>query len=192
MEDYFNSLNTIQKFYLICAAVGGISFLLRTIMMFMAGDTDMDTDMDGDISTEHHSSDTSFKLLSVQGLTAFFMMFGLVSLALSTESHFSDMLAMPVGVMAGLFTVWVIGKIFVSMKKLHSEGTLKIENAVGEEGIVYLNIRENGTGQAQIAIQGQLKIFDAVSSDNTPMKTGERIVVEKIIRGNVLVVKRVN
>jgi len=118
------------------------------------------------------------------------MMFGLVGLALS-QARLHPLLTVLGGVGAGVFTVWIVSLIFKGMKKLQVDGTLWIENAIGQEGIVYLTIPAKGSGQVSVTVQGGLKEFDAISVDNTEIVTGERIRVVRIASGNTLVVEPV-
>jgi membrane protein implicated in regulation of membrane protease activity len=43
----------------------------------------------------------------------------------------------------------------------------------------------------QITVQDSLRELTAVSQDKTEIKTGERVVVEDVTGGNILVVKKV-
>jgi membrane protein implicated in regulation of membrane protease activity len=203
MAGFFGSLIAIEKVFLISAVLGGFLFIGRMILMFIGGhhgDGDAGGDGgfdahsaghgDGDIDTDHGDSDSSFKFISMQGLTAFFMMFGLVGLALSRQSKLPEVWAIFGAVVAGLFCVWVIGKIMTSMIHLQSEGTLDIKNAVGNEGLVYLTIPADGQGVVQISVQDTLRELSAISQDKVQIKTGQRIVVNNVI-GNLLVVKQV-
>lgn len=189
MTDYLASLTSMEKFYAACALFGGLLFLLRTILMFLGHD---DADhAGGDVSDAAGDADASFKLLSLQSLTAFFMMFGLVALALSKQVGAGMVWAVLGGLAAGLFTVWLIGRIFVGMKKLQADGTLRIENAVGQEGTVYLPVGPGKGGQVRVAVQGQLRVFEAATDGADELKTGERIRVARVTGGNVLIVEKI-
>jgi membrane protein implicated in regulation of membrane protease activity len=190
MEAFYSSLSPVQKVFLFCALVGGIIFVLRMILMVIGlGDHDVH---DGGLDhvDGHGDSDVSFKLFSLHGLTCFFMMFGLVGLGLSRQFWVPDVIAAAIGTIAGLFTFWVIAKLFSSMTKLQSDGTLKLSNAIGQQGKVYLTIPADGTGQVQVAFQGRLMIYDAISANKEEIKTGDQIVVIDIAGGNILVVER--
>jgi hypothetical protein len=164
-------------------------------MLFVGGDTgdnptDATFDTGGDIAAgDHVDADISFKLLSVQGLTSFFMMFGLVGLAL-LKAGLPVFVTVLGGMLAGLVTVAITGLIFTQMKRLQTEGTINIQNTVGTEGSVYLTIPKNGTGQVQIIAQGSLKIFDAISNNKSVIATGEKIHVVGVAGGNTLVVEK--
>ena len=81
-------LTWIEIIYWASTIIGGTLFILRVIMMFIGGSTgddgiDSALESGADLSAgDHVEADVSFKLMSVQGLTSFFMMFGLVGLAL--------------------------------------------------------------------------------------------------------------
>jgi membrane protein implicated in regulation of membrane protease activity len=198
----------IEIIYWAATIIGGTLFILRVIMMLIGGgfgdgdvdvphdlphdiphDVHLEGDIHADVSGDHPSANISFKLLSVQGLTSFFMMFGLVGLALLKSN-----LPVPVTVigatLAGLVTVAITGLIFSQMNRLQSEGTINIQNTVGTEGNVYLTIPQNGTGQVQVIVQGSLKIFDAVSKDKKKIATGERVQIAGVASGNTLIVEK--
>ncbi len=188
LASYFLGLNALQKIFLASAVLGGTLFVIRILFMLFGGDTDSDIDMDGDTDISHGDTDSSFRILSLQGLTSFFMMFGLVGLALS---ELSGIMAIFGGLIAGTFTVWLIGKIFVGMKRLQSDGTIHMTSAIGEEGTVYLTIPAEGTGKIQLSIQERLKVMNAVSFNKEEIKTGERVTVVNVIRGNIMVVEKI-
>ncbi len=182
----------LEFFFLICALIGGGLFLARLIIQLFGGST-----ADGDIELEvghsdvaHTDVDASFKLLTLQGLTAFFMMFGLVGFAMLRESRTNGGLALASAIAAGVGTVWLIGKIFSSVKKLQSSGTLDNAGAIGEQGSVYLTIRANGGGKVQITLKGRPREFEAVSKDGVEIKTGVGIRVVGV-NNSVLVVEKI-
>lgn len=200
-------LSRIEIIYWASTIIGGTLFLLRTIMMLVGGglggedfDTDFDGDLDVDVSMDFDhaidhagtssDSDFSFKMLSMQGLTAFFMMFGLVGLALVNAKVLTG-LTIVGGIFAGLFAVWLISMVFAQMKRLQSDGTINIKNAVGETASVYLTIPAVGSGQVQVIVQGTLKIFDAVSTEGAEFKTGSKVRVVRVIDHHTLEVEAI-
>ena len=97
-------------------------------------------------------------------------------------------LVLAAATLAGLGTIWVLAKIFTFMKGLQSTDELNLDEAVGNEGVVYLTIPAEGTGKVRVTVRGSLKVFNAVSEDKKEIKTNERILVVRIVSGNVLVV----
>ena len=193
-----NGLTWIEIIYWASTIIGGTLFILRVAMLLLgltdgavdsAPDMDVSGDFDSDLSVDHADADISFKLLSLQGLTSFFMMFGLVGLAL-LKANLPILLTVFGGTIAGLITVVITGLVFSQMKRLQTEGTINIQNTIGTEGSVYLTIPKNGTGQVQIIVQGSLKIFDAISKKKNVIATGEKIQVVGVASGNTLVVEK--
>jgi len=188
-------LPLLEIVYWIFAIIGGTLFILRTLMMFIGGgfsDDALDVALESnDNAADSHNADgdASFKLLSLQGLTAFFMMFGLVGLAL-LNANLPSLLSIVGGTVAGLITFAALSFIFSKMQLLQSEGTIHLKNSIGAEGNVYLRIPKSGTGQVQIVTQGALKVFDATSNSKQELVTGDKIRVVGI-DGNTVVVEKI-
>ena len=125
----------------------------------------------------------------MQGLTAFFMMFGLVGLAL-LRANLAVILTVAGATAAGMFTVWVITMIFSQMGRLQSEGTLNVQNAIGEIGSVYLAVPAQGSGQVRVTVQGALRLLDAVSHDGTKIETGAKVRVTGVVDSHTLIVEK--
>jgi hypothetical protein len=189
-----------------CAILGAALFVLR-LALFLVGHhadagTGLDHDFDAHFDVDHdldaaagadaavHDSEASFRLLSFQGVTAFFMMFGLVGLSLRKEAMQSEAVAVLGGLVVGAFAFWLMGKIMVFMRSLQSSGTLRMANAIGQEGTVYLTIPAGGVGKVQVVVQGRLMVFNAVTDGGKKLQTGDRITVKEVAPDNMLVVNK--
>lgn len=204
MFDAWN-FRPIEIFYLSCAVIGGILFLIRIFLYIIGGagaDTDIDVDMNGDFHADlsnpgdhpgdaHHGAEAGFKLVSVQGVTGFFLMFGLIGLAMA-RGGIHDLWTIAGGAGAGFITMLAIAWAMLSMQKLQSSGTLKMENAIGREGKVYLTIPADGTGKVSVAVQGSLREFEAVAADKTAISTGTPVRVVRLSGSRILVVERID
>jgi membrane protein implicated in regulation of membrane protease activity len=213
MNSYMASLSILEKIYLMCAVFGGGFFVLRTILMLAGiGDTDSDVDT-ADMDTadmdhgdhfddqdhgdrlddidhgDHGHGDSGLKLLTIQGLTAFLMMFGLTGFAVSRSSLLGSVFTISIGFVVGIFAMWLVAKGFALMKSLQSSGTMRIYDAIGEEGTVYLTIPAEGIGKIQVTISGRLTVMNAVSQDKIELKTGKRVRVSEISSSGMLAVR---
>jgi hypothetical protein len=181
---------TLHQFFLYCAIGGGALFLVQVALSLLGGlghgDVDADLDLGGG---QHGSPDTAFKLLSLQGLSAFFGMFGLVGLAMHDESRMGVLPSLAGAFVGGSLTTWVIARIFRAATKLEGSGTLKLDRAVGAHGTVYLRIAPNKPGKLTLSIDGRLVQLDAVSTVDT-YETGSEVRVEAVLPdGSVRVIK---
>jgi membrane protein implicated in regulation of membrane protease activity len=190
MVNAFANLNGFEIFFLLCAIVGGFFVLVKLIMQFIGADAEIDTDLDAGIDAQHVDSDIGFKVLSMHSLTSFLMMFGLVGLALYRQSQVGIFLSTLGASVAGLASVWVIGRIFASVGRLQSSGTLATASAVGSTGTVYLGIPQGGTGRVCINFRGRLREFDASAADGEAIATGTPVRVVRV-DASVLIVEKI-
>jgi len=188
----FSDNNRLEKFFLGCAVIGGFFVLVKLVLQFVGGDAGTDVGVDGGIGSDtgHADSDGGFRALSLHGLSAFFMMFGLVGIALYRQSQVGVVTSIVGAVAAGLASVWFIGKIFQGAARLQSSGTLHVADAVGCTGTVYLTIPERGTGRVSLNFKNHLREFDASEKNGAEVATGTLVRVVRV-NATVLVVERV-
>jgi membrane protein implicated in regulation of membrane protease activity len=207
MFSWFTELSLVEKIFAFCAAIGGLLFLIRLGMLLLGlGDHDSDVDVHPDIdgslgdhvdagveaSGEADASDFGFKILTFQGLTAFFMMFGLVGLAVMRGGvgGWRMTWALAGGIFAGLLAVWLISWVFVFFKRMQHSGTMDLRNAIGQTGKVYLTIPQGGIGKVQVEFQGRLSVLDAVSEGGVEIRSDQAVKVANV-NGGTLVVRKV-
>ncbi len=193
--DWFSALTVLQKTFAICAGVGGLLFAVRLVLMFAGADTGDGGEVDldaGDDDLDGHDgsdSDVAFKLLSFQGFTVFFMMFGLVGLAMSLDSGYGPLHSVSVATAAGLGTTWLLGKLFEAFNRVQHSGTINLRRAIGQQGTVYLTIPADAPGKVRLVVQGRLKVVDALSEGKTPIPTDTPVRVTGLVNENVFVVR---
>ncbi len=199
MPNFIDQMSGLEVMFVTCAAVGTVLFVVRSAMM-LSGIGGHEGDADADVSGTdiHHGhvgdhnaaeSDLSFKALSLQGITAFFMMFGLVGWALVRQGNVAPVHSIAGGSAAGLVTIWVMKKIFQMAGCLQRSGTMNLQNAVGQEGNVYLTIRPGQVGKLEIAVQGRLAVLNATTEGAEEIKTGQRARVIGV-NADMLVVEK--
>jgi membrane protein implicated in regulation of membrane protease activity len=190
MQEAFVNPTGIEKIFLACAVFGTLLFVVKFVLQLVGGHGGGDVGIDvGNADVVHADADVSFKLLSLQGLTAFFVMFGLVGFALARGSGAHEGVSFAGAFAAGLATTWLIGKIFSFTMRLQSSGTLDNSRAVLEAGTVYLTIPAAGVGKVQVTIAGRLREFEAVCSSGEELKTGTPVRVLQV-NGSTLVVEK--
>lgn len=177
----------LDSLFVISAIVGGGAFAIRTILMLLGAghDGDLGVDSSGGV---HSDSDLGTRLLSIQGIAAFLMMFGLVGLALTRETGVGHLPAIALSFAAGIAAMWVVARVMTLMLRLQSSGTLDLAHAVGEQGTVYLTVRPGSGGQVQVAIRGRLGTYEAQTDGLQEIPTGRAVLVVAV-RANQLVVE---
>lgn len=206
-EGPFSGLDSL---FLVCAIIGGVLFLVRMAMQLFGGhsaDGDLHADGDLDIGdldhgdvdhvdfdaaeVDHGHFVADVKLLTLQGIMAFLVMFGLVGLALSRQSGFGGFFSILGAMLVGVATMWAIAKIFSLATKLQSSGTVDNTAAIGQEGKVYLSIPADGVGKIHLSVQSRFREYEAVSHSEVPIETGERVRVVAVKDGRIMVVEQI-
>lgn len=177
MIEWFASHSSVEQLFLLSGIAGGIILAFRLILM-IAG-----LDNHGDL---HLDSDAGFQALTIQGISSFLTMFGAVGYVLLHGGAVGTLLALVGAVGAGVFSMWIIHKIFRGMLRLQSSGTVSLFAAVGSEGTVYLTVSKDG-GRVQINFANRLREFEAISADGSTIPTGTPIRVQSVT-ANTLVV----
>ncbi|MBT5391053.1 MAG: NfeD family protein [Euryarchaeota archaeon] len=178
----------IDILFAVMALIGTFLFLIYFVLILIGGVADGALEFAGFETDFDMGAEGIFHMLTIQGILSFIMMFGIAGLAV-TQSDGSDLLAIFVAIVSGLFSMYIIGKVFQVMKSLEVDSTVKHSLAVGAQGKVYMDIRAGETGQVQVEFQNAMRTCDAVLEDESmSLKTGKFVEVVKAI-GETLVVK---
>jgi len=183
--------------FVICALIGGTVLLFQFVLTLIGlggealdvdmpddidvdMDVDFDADMDGDAAVDHGSSPI-FGVLSFRTVVAALTFFGLGGLAANSTGAATHWVLV-VAVAAGLLAMYVVYWLMRGLYRLTSEGTAKIQRAVGRHATVYLRIpgHESGTGKIQVNLQNRTMEYLAMTSGDE-LPTGAKVVVVDVI-----------
>ncbi|MBP7174605.1 MAG: hypothetical protein KBA53_00110 [Thermoclostridium sp.] len=138
--------------------------------------------------TEHsHDKGDALRLFTVRGIVAFLSVGGWMGVV-AIDWNFPGILAVILAVAVGWLALWFVAWIIRAFVRMQQSGNVRMENAVGKEGDVYLTIPVNGHGKVNVIVQDRLCEMDAVSKADRPIKTGEKITVLAIASEGVLLV----
>ena len=177
----------LTRFYLICGIIGAAVFIIRSVLLVMGASGG---DFDGWDDGASYPGSADLSLLSVQGIMAFVMMFGLTGYAVRTGTTFHSFWSFLISAVVGLVAMWAVAFGFLMMRRLESDGSINLSSAVGEHGTVYLRIPADGVGKAQVKIGHNLRVVDAMTKDGEALQSGDRIVVTGVTDDGVLVVRK--
>jgi len=188
MLSFLSNFSPLDHFFLVCACVGTFFVFIKFSVNLVGFDSHAITD--AGIDDLHTDSDVGFRLLSLYGLSSFFMMFGFVGLALSRQSQVGMSISIAGATVAGFASSWIIGKIFKIASRLQSSGTLQTSDALGCDGTVYLSIPQNGVGRVTINIHNRLCEVDATAKNGNKIDTGTLVKVVGI-NGSTFLVEQI-
>jgi hypothetical protein len=85
----------------------------------------------------------------------------------------------PIALVSGFAALGVAQVVLTLLFRLRSDGTLRIERAIGKSGTVNLSIPANktGAGKVQVSVQGRLEEFRAITSGPLQLGSGAKVVV---------------
>jgi hypothetical protein len=149
----------------------------------------VDADLAGG-DTGHPGADASFKVLSLQGITTFVMMFGLVGMAMRVDEQASALVSLTIAVAAGAGSTWVIGRIFFYFTRLQSSGNLDMKTALGATGQVYLTVGPDKTGKVTVTVGNRSLTLDAIVETGETLVTGTPIKVARVISDTTVSIEK--
>ena len=146
---------------------------------------------DDHAAAPQHGSSWLFAVISFRTLVAAVAFFGLVGSAAQSAGQ-------PVGVQlllavaAGIGAMYGVHWLVRSINRLGEDATLRVKNALGQEGTVYVPIAGSRAqaGKIQLKVQNRLVEFEAVTSAPERLATGSKVRVVGMV-GNMLEVEPV-
>ncbi len=134
---------------------------------------------------------SGFRLFSMQGIIAFFSLFGwtgLVFLKAGLPLVVASLLAFICG-FAGMF---LMALALWGMLKIQSDGTVNLRYALGLSAEVYIPIpgKREQPGKIMVKVQDQLREFEAVTDEEEKIPTGSQVTVIGITKGTTLIVTK--
>lgn len=165
----------------VCALAGGGFILLQSILGLLGlGADQLELEHDHEV----HAGD-ALNLLSVRAISTGVCFFGLTGLA-AGEWGLGSLLALPVAIAAAIVAALVVALAMRAMQRMESDGTVRVERAVGQPGTVYLSIPGGpaAPGKIHLVLQGRTVEMKAVSRD--PLPTGAPVVVVDVVAPDTL------
>jgi hypothetical protein len=177
----------METTFLVCAIAGG-TFVVAQILAGMLGIGDGDHDgFDHDTGDAGHGA--FFGVLSIRAISAALMFFGLGGM---TALHYgaSEGAAFGIALGAGAATLYAVAYVMKSLANLKSDGTARIERAIGLTGTVYLRVPASraGSGKIQMMLQNRTVEYQAVTTGNE-IPTGAIIKVVAVVNSDTVEVE---
>ena len=188
MSEFFSELSTLELTFWITALVGSSIFLLLLILSFFGVDSeaDVDTDIETDVGI-------GIQFFTFKNVMAFFTLFGWTGIV-CLDNGYSIGTSITLAMFAGLAMMLLLSFIFLWISKLSESGTLKISNAIGEVGEVYLSVgsKRSKIGKITIDVQGSKRELSALTDSEVDLKQGDVIKVLGVVSGEILLIEKLS
>ncbi len=213
MLEWFRSDPVLALMY-IFAIPATVILVLQTILLLFGvggeeGDLDSDTsgigdadaaDMDADVPEGidgeidgGFDGDTGLRLFTVRGMVAFFSVGGWAGIA-AIKLGAAPLLAVFIALVMGIAALFLVALFFKLIPRIQHNGTMRLANAVGSIGEVYITVPAGsaGSGKVNVILQGQLSELTAVTYADRALRYGEKVRVTGTIGENTLIVEPVD
>ena len=192
-----------------CAVFGGTLLICQTIMTLlgMSGDHDVGGDVHGgdfhggDVHAggaglghaagpgdqlEHgahhqHSSTWFFGIVTFRTVVAALTFFGMAGMA-SLTNDIAEGPSLVIALLAGFAAMYSVHWLMRQLGRMHADGSVRIDRAVGMTGNVYLRVpgARQGAGKIQLNLQNRTVELTAWT-DQAELPTGTTVVVTKVV-----------
>ncbi|MEQ9166412.1 MAG: hypothetical protein RLO12_09140 [Fulvivirga sp.] len=186
LSTWWEALELLEKIYWGIAIPFTLFFFLQMLMTFFGGDIPDDAGADADVEGD---GGIGFQFFTLKNMVAFFTIFSWTGIA-CLDSGLSNGVSIAVSLIAGLAMMFLMGFIFYYLSKANESGTLKMKNAIGVVGEVYMEVKANrgNIGKVQVKVQNSLRTLEAITDDEIDLKPGKVITVMNIANDNLLII----
>jgi membrane protein implicated in regulation of membrane protease activity len=190
MENWWQSLTFVNKAFALAALFFSLMFLWQIIAMLlgMHGDSHMAADhgdVGHDTSDSHADAGIAFTLISVRSVLAFGTLFFWAG-TLYLMSGISFLAAVVYSFIWGLVAMVLVAYVVYKLVQLQEIGTASVWSAIGEEGVVYMNIPAGGTGKIRVMVSGVISYVNARSGEGDECVAGTKVRVVGVLDNNTL------
>ena len=192
-----------------CAVFGGTLLICQTIMTLlgMSGDHDVGGEFHGgdfhggDVHAggaglghaagpgdqlehgahQHQSSTWFFGIVTFRTVVAALTFFGMAGMA-SLTNDIAEGPSLVIALLAGFAAMYSVHWLMRQLGRMHADGSVRIDRAVGMTGNVYLRVpgARQGAGKIQLNLQNRTVELTAWT-DQAELPTGTTVVVTKVV-----------
>jgi membrane protein implicated in regulation of membrane protease activity len=160
---------------------GGLLILLMVLSLL--GGLDLDFDL-GDADVETGDGGGGLGVLK-GGLTFISVTSWVIKLVLATEQN--PWIAIAIGAISGAVALWLLSYLFKLLLNNEENVNWEMNDAVYQEGKVYLRIPLEGEGIVHVKVKGRIRELKAKTRNEKEIKTGASILVTDVENEYVIV-----
>jgi hypothetical protein len=189
----------METIFLVCATLGGTLLVCQVLLSLLGlghhheigGEHLAHAGDHHDSSADHgHRESWFISILTFRTVVAALAVFGLAGLTASAE-EFDGPATLIIALAAAAGVVALLAFMMQSLQNLRSDGTVRIERAVGKVGTVYLPIpaEKAGPGKVVLKLQNRTVEYQAVTAREA-LATGDKVVVVAVVSPDTLEVTK--
>ena len=186
MEAWWEGLTLLNKGFAVAAVFFSVLFVWQFLgaLLGLHGDSHGDADH----AVQHDSDGVAFTLISVRSVLAFGTLFSWAG-TLYLMSGAGIVLAIIYSFAWGVAAMFIVSYLVFKLVQLQETGTATVWSAIGEEGVVYLNLPAGGLGKVRVMVSGVISYVNARSRGGESLTAGTKVRVVGVIDDNTLEVE---
>ncbi len=183
---WWESLNAARQTFYGIGLVAGFIALVLAVLSFIGMEHHDAADALGSTDVDHGGGG----IFSIKPLTGFFLGFGLAG-GMALDAGLPLIAAVGIACLAGALIMGIIVLMFRTIYAMKSDGTMRINDAVGAVGTVYVALppKKGAGGQVVVNFNGRQETFAALSAAEQPITSGNKVKVVSIIDGRTVLVE---
>lgn len=175
----------MEILFLLCAIVGSVVVVLQTVLSLFG----IDHGAGHDVHLGHdgaHDHSAGLQILSLRSVAAGLAFFGLAGL-ISLKVQLPLWIAVSAALAASLLAMLGVAFLLRMLGRLESDGTVRIEGAVGLPATVYLTIPANNAGMGKISMTlDQRTVEYQATTAGAALPTGTPVTIVDITGSDIL------
>ena len=202
MMIWWNSMTGIEHFFALMAIAATLMLLIQTVLLVFGfegngPDDSLEVDQSAlatsdEVELDHERAeiqDPGLRIFTVRGFVAFFSIFGWCGLA-CLQGGLSVPLSLLISFPAGLASMVAIALLLKLILSAQSDGSVRLANAVGKSGSVYMRVPAGRTqrGKVNVTVHGSYIEVDAVTDEDEDLFPGQQVTVIGMANPNTLLV----
>ena len=198
MEAWWQGLTLLNKGFAVAALFFSVLFVWQFLGALLGLHGDSHGDAGHAIGIHHHDFDhhadqhdrdgVGFTLISVRSVLAFGTLFSWAG-TLYLMSGAGVVLAMIYSFAWGVAAMFIVSYLVFKLVQLQETGTATVWSAIGEDGVVYLNLPAGGLGKVRVMVSGVISYVNARSRGGESLSAGTKVRVVGVIDDNTIEVE---
>ena len=189
----------MENIFTACAVFGGTLLICQTIMTLigfgadheLGGDHEFGVDHDfagdhGDAGEHpdhggHHGATWFFGVITFRTVVAAVTFFGLTGMSARTNG-IDAVPSLAIALLGGFTAMYAVYWMMRQLHRLHADGSVRIDRAVGMTGSVYLRVPASHQGAGKIQLNLQNRTVELIAwTEQAELPTGASVVVTKVV-----------
>ena len=197
-EIWWSGLTSVNQAFFGAAGFFSVIFVWQLVMAFVGMDGGHGVDTHVEPVTAHDApqdagdASATFKLLSIRSVLAFCTLFTWAGALYLRNPGLPAALAMTYAALWGVGAMLLVAMLLHAIERMAETGSQRLEDCIGSNAVVYLDIPANGVGEIRMLCDGVSTHIKARTISGCGLKAGASVRMVRMAASNVAEVEPVS